>query len=60
MKVRANKEILGLQELTCPKCGSQNIMSLRGEIIAGKHATHECKCNNCDCDFLVSNNVMRK
>jgi formate dehydrogenase maturation protein FdhE len=60
MREKAHREILGLQELTCPKCGSQNIMSLRGEIIAGKHTIHECKCNICECDFLVSSNVIKK
>jgi formate dehydrogenase maturation protein FdhE len=60
MREQPTREILGLQDLICPKCGSKNIMSLRGEIIAGKHAIHECKCNICDCDFLVSNTVIKK
>jgi len=53
-------EILGLKELTCPKYGSQNIMTLRGEFTAGKHTIYECKCKICDCDFLVSSSIMRK
>jgi transcription elongation factor Elf1 len=56
---RQHREIPGLKELTCPKCGSQNVMSLRGEITAGKHTMHECKCNECDCDFLVSSDAIK-
>jgi hypothetical protein len=57
---QGNREILGLEELTCPKCGSPNIMTLRGEITAGRHTVHECKCKICDCDFLVSSSIMKK
>jgi hypothetical protein len=57
---QGHREIFGLKELACPKCGSQNIMTLRGEITAGEHTVHECKFKNCYCDFLVSSSIMRK
>jgi phage FluMu protein Com len=57
---QGHHEILGHKELTCPKCGSQNIMTLRGEITTGKHTVHECKYKICDYDFLVSSSIMKK
>lgn len=53
------RELPGMKDLKCPKCGSEHIRPLRGEI-TGKHTAHECKCTNCDCDFLVSSSTMLK
>ncbi|MFH1100490.1 MAG: hypothetical protein V1726_00435 [Methanobacteriota archaeon] len=48
-----------VDDLVCPLCGSEKILTIRGEI-RKQDSFQECKCTTCDGDFLVSYTVLRK
>jgi len=55
----SKKESIRSDDITCPLCGSEKIILIRGEIHS-KDNFQECKCTTCDGDFLISYCVLHK